>query len=238
MKTIGLIGGMSWESTVEYYKLINEAIKGRLGGLHSAQCLLYSVDFEEIERFQREGNWEQAAEILIQAAQSLEKGGADFIVLCTNTMHKLASSIEKSVNIPLLHIADATAQRIKHMGIQVVGLLGTQYTMEQEFYKERLKAQGIEVMIPNLEDREAVHKVIYGELCLGTIREASRQRYLDIIQTLKDQGAQAVILGCTEIGLLVKPEDTDVILLDTTVIHAEEAVKYALQNELSITREI
>lgn len=228
MKTIGLIGGMSWESTVEYYRLVNEGIKTRLGGLHSAQCLLYSVDFEEIERFQREGNWEQAAEILIQAARSLEKGGADFIVLCTNTMHKLASSIEKSVNIPLLHIADATAQRIRHMGIQVVGLLGTQYTMEQEFYKERLKDQAIQVMIPEPEDREVVHQVIYGELCLGTIREASRQRYLDIIQTLKDQGAQAVILGCTEIGLLVKPEDTDVILLDTTVIHAEEAVKYAL----------
>ncbi|WP_312473344.1 aspartate/glutamate racemase family protein [Neobacillus sp.] len=230
MKTIGLIGGMSWESSVEYYRIINEEVKNRLGGFHSAKCLLYSVDFAEVERYQVEGKWEKAGKLLGDVAHSLEKGGADFIVICTNTMHKVIEYIEEKINIPILHIADATANQIKKSKIRRVGLLGTKYTMEQDFYKSRLESNGITVLVPNLPDREIVNKVIYQELCLGDIQPSSREYYKGIIKRLVDAEAEAIILGCTEIGLLIKQEDTEVPLFDTTVIHAIEAVKMALEN--------
>ena len=229
MKTIGLLGGMSWESSAEYYRIINEEVKNRLGGLHSAQCLLYSVDFEEIERYQAEGKWDQAGKRLADAAHSLEKAGADFIVICTNTMHKVVSDIEEKVHIPILHIADATANQIKQANIGTVGLLGTKYTMEQDFYKSRVEANGIKVLIPNDAEREIVNKVIYEELCLGNIQQASREYYKQVMKHLVDQGAQGIILGCTEIGLLVKQEDSEVPLFDTTVIHAIESVNAAFE---------
>jgi aspartate racemase len=228
LKTIGLIGGMSWESSAEYYRLINERVKEKCGGLHSAKCILYSVDFAEIERYQSEGNWEKATQLLIEAAQSLEKAGADFIIICTNTMHKLAEQIQKAINIPLLHIADATADKILECGIKTVGLLGTKYTMEQEFYKSRLESRGINVLIPTELEREAVHHIIYNELCLGKVLQKSRDQYKKIIQDIISKGAQGIILGCTEITLLVKPEDSNVPLFDTTLIHAMEAVELAL----------
>lgn len=228
MKMIGLIGGMSWESTALYYRIINEQVKQQLGGLHSARSLMYSVDFQEIEKLQVAGEWQQAGEILADAARSLEKGGADFIVLCTNTMHKVASQITDAVGIPLLHIADATAQRIHQAGVKRVGLLATAFTMEQDFYKGRLAQSDIEVLVPAAAGRKAVHDIIYQELCLGIIREESRARYREIIAELVDQGAEAIILGCTEITLLVKAEDASVPLFDTTLIHAEDAVKLAL----------
>ncbi len=228
MKMIGLIGGMSWESTALYYRIINQQVKQQLGGLHSARSLMYSVDFQEIEKLQVAGEWQQAGEILAQAASSLEKGGADFIVLCTNTMHKVAQQITASVKIPMLHIADATAQRIQQAGVKKVGLLATAFTMEQEFYKGRLEQFGIEVLVPDAPGRKVVHDIIYQELCLGEIRDESRARYREIIAELVGQGAEAVILGCTEITLLVKPEDASVPLFDTTLIHAEDAVKLAL----------
>lgn len=229
MKVIGLIGGMSWESSVEYYRIINEEVKNRLGGLHSAECLLYSVDFDEIERYQSEGNWEKAGEALGNVAQSLEKGGADFIVICTNTMHKVTDDIQSKIDVPLLHIADTTASQIKEKVIHTVGLLGTKYTMEQDFYKSRLESSGIQVIVPGDDERDNVNKIIYEELCLGKIQQESRDYYKKVIQGLIKSGAEGIILGCTEIGLLVKPEDSDVPLFDTTYIHAYEAVSKALK---------
>ncbi|WP_145948462.1 aspartate/glutamate racemase family protein [Paenibacillus sp. Y412MC10] len=229
MKVIGLIGGMSWESSALYYRMINEEVRSRLGGLHSAKCLLYSVDFEEIERYQAEGAWDKAGEVLGQTARALEKGGADFIVICTNTMHKVVDEIHSKINIPILHIADATAAQIKESQIQTVGLLGTKYTMEQDFYKSRLELNGIQVIVPGRDDREAVNKIIYEELCLGKIHQESRDYYKKVIQGLIESGAEGIILGCTEIGLLVKPEDAEVPLFDTTYIHACEAVNMSLK---------
>ena len=228
MKTIGLIGGMSWESTVSYYQLINETIKEKLGGLHSAKILLYSVDFAEIERYQASGDWDKSAEVLSQIAQILEKAGADFIVICTNTMHKVAPQIQKTISIPILHIAQATADALLENGIKKVGLLGTKYTMTQDFYKEKLFEAGLDVVIPDQAGVEEVNRIIYDELCLGQIKESSKQAYLAIIDDLKNAGAEAVILGCTEIGLLVKQEDTDMSLFDTTEIHALRAAEFAV----------
>lgn len=228
MKTIGLIGGMSWESSVEYYRIINEEVKKRLGRLHSAKCLLFSVDFEEIERFQSEGKWEEAGNLLGDVALSLEKGGADFIVICTNTMHKVVENIEKKISIPILHIADATAKQIKKLNVKTIGLLGTKYTMEQDFYKTRIESNGIKVIIPNDSERELVNKVIYNELCLGSIQQSSREYYKQVIKNLVNNGAEGIILGCTEIGLLIKQEDSEVPLFDTAEIHAIESVKTAL----------
>ena len=229
MKTIGLIGGMSWESSVEYYRIINETIQAKLGGLHSAKSVMYSVDFAEIELLQHQGRWQEAAQVLIGAAKSVENGGADFVVLCTNTMHKVADDIQAHINIPFLHIADATARQIKDSGINKVGLLGTCFTMEEDFYKSRLTQKyGLDVIIPNAEGREIVHRVIYDELVVGKIRQDSKQRYLDIIQRLVEGGAEGIILGCTEIGLLVRDGDCRVPLFDTTKIHAVAAVEYAL----------
>jgi len=229
MKTIGLIGGMSWESSVEYYRIINETIQAKLGGLHSAKSVMYSVDFAEIELLQHQGRWQEAAQVLIGAAKSVENGGADFVVLCTNTMHKVADDIQAHINIPFLHIADATARQIKDSGINKVGLLGTRFTMEEDFYKSRLTQKyGLDVIIPNAEEREIVHRAIYDELVVGEIRQDSKQRYLDIIQRLVEGGAEGIILGCTEIGLLVRDGDCRVPLFDTTKIHAVAAVEYAL----------
>ncbi len=229
MKTIGLLGGMSWESTAVYYRLLNEGIKVRLGGLHSASILLYSVDFQTIETLQQQGRWDQAGALLAKAAQGLEAGGADFLVLATNTMHKVANTIEAAVELPLLHIADATAARILEAGYASVGLLGTGFTMEQDFYKGRLSQRhGIQVLTPSTEERQQVHRVIYDELCLGRIEADSKAAYLRIIDNLNRRGAEAVILGCTEIGLLVGQGDTQLPLLDTTAIHAQAAVELAL----------
>jgi len=229
MKTIGLIGGMSWESTVPYYRLINELVKERLGGLHSAKLILYSVDFHDIERLQQAGDWETAGTVLAGAARSLEAAGADFLVLCTNTMHKVADRIEAAVAIPLVHIADPTAVAIKQAGHTTVGLLGTRFTMEQAFYRERLSERhGLHVLVPNAEDREVVHRIIFDELCLGTVRSESRSAYRDIMARLAWQGAEAIILGCTEISLLVSQEDSRVPLFDTTALHARAAAEAAL----------
>jgi aspartate racemase len=230
VKTIGMIGGMSWESTLEYYRIVNQEVKARLGGLHSAKCLLYSVDFEEIEALQRQDEWSEAAEVLSRAAQGLEKGGADFILICTNTMHKVAEEVEQSVSLPLLNIADATAEKIIAAGMQKIALLGTRFTMEEDFYKGRLvNAFGLEVLVPNNAEMDVIHRVIYQELCLGKIDNNSRQKYLDVIDRLVGEGAEGVILGCTEIGLLVRQEDTPVPLFDTTEIHARAAVEFALR---------
>lgn len=229
MKTIGLIGGMSWESSLEYYRIINEEVKAKLGGLHSAKCILYSVDFEEIERYQAEGDWESSGKLLGDAALSLEKAGAEMILICTNTMHKVVGNIEEKVNLPILHIADSTAKQIQKSKISTIGLLGTKYTMEQDFYKTRIESNGIKVLIPNDEDRKVINKVIYEELCLGEIQQSSREYYKNVIKGLVDDGAEGIILGCTEIGLLVKPEDSEVPLFDTAVIHAIEAVNMALE---------
>ncbi|GAA0300925.1 aspartate/glutamate racemase family protein [Psychrosphaera haliotis] len=228
MKTIGLLGGMSWESTANYYKNINEGVKAQLGGLHSAKMCLYSVDFAEIEKLQHQGRWDDTAVILSNAAKNIEAGGADFILICTNTMHKVAEKIEQSLSIPLVHIADATAEQLVADGIKRVGLLGTQFTMEQGFYKNRISDKyGIEVIVPNSEDQSAVHDIIYSELCLGNIQETSRERYIQVIEKLHNQGAEAVILGCTEISLLVQQQHTNVPLYDTTLIHASKAVQLA-----------
>ena len=230
MKTIGMIGGMSWESTLEYYRIVNQEVRARLGGLHSARCLLYSVDFEEIERLQRENLWTEAGEVLSRAAQGLEKGGADFILICTNTMHKVAREVEESVAIPLLNIADATAEKIIAAGMHKIALLGTRFTMEEDFYKGRLvNNYGLDVLVPDEPEMDVVHNVIYKELCLGKIESNSRKKYLDVIDRLKGEGAEGVILGCTEIGLLVKQEDTDIPLFDTAEIHARAAVDYSLR---------
>ena len=223
MKTIGLIGGMSWESTITYYQVINTVIKERLGGLHSSKCILYSVDFQEIEECQSSGNWEKSAKILADAAIKLQEAGADFIVICTNTMHKVSDKIQESIHIPLLHIADVTATVLRVKEIKKVALLGTKYTMEQDFYKNVIINNGIEVLIPNEEDRIIVNDTIFNELCLGIISESSKKAFLSIIDKLGKQGAEAVILGCTEIGILIKQNDTSIPLFDTTVIHAIEA---------------
>lgn len=232
MKTIGLIGGMSWESTVPYYRRINELVKLRLGGLHSARIVLFSVDFHDIERLQHAGKWDEAGECLASAARTLEAAGADFLVLCTNTMHKVAAAIEGAVAIPLLHIADPTAAAVKQARMRTVGLLGTRFTMEQEFYRGRLETQhGIRVLVPAEADREIVHRVIYTELCLGVVLEQSRAAYREVIARLVERGAEGVILGCTEIGMLVSPPDSPVPLFDTTDIHAASAVEYALDTQ-------
>lgn len=223
MKTIGLIGGMSWESTVTYYQLINETVKQELGGLHSAKILLYSVDFAEIEEYQARGEWDKSAQVLSQVAVNLEKAGADFIVICTNTMHKVAPQIQTHISVPIVHIAEATADALKEKGITKVGLLGTKYTMTQDFYKNKLTEAGIDVLIPDEAGVETVNDVIYNELCLGIIRQGSKEKFLQIIAKLSQAGAQGVILGCTEIGLLVQQADTDLPVFDTTHIHARKA---------------
>jgi len=230
MKTIGLIGGMSWESSLEYYRIINEQVKEKLGGFHSAESLMFSVDFDEIEKLQYQGNWKDAAKIMVDAAKRLEKGGADFVVLCTNTMHKTADDVQNNIKIPLLHITDATAERIKAKGLRKIGLLGTKFTMEEDFYKGRLiKKYGLNVLIPNERDRQIVNDVIYHELCLGKINQSSKSQFIKIIDKFVDNGAEAVILGCTEIPLLIKQKDVKIPLFDTTRIHAEAAVEYALK---------
>jgi aspartate racemase len=229
MKTIGMIGGMSWESSSEYYRIVNETVKAKLGGLHSAKCVMYSVDFSEIEALQHQGNWDKATQLMIEAARHVEAGGADFVVICTNTMHKMADDVQKNIGIPLLHIADATAEVIKAHGLHKIGLLGTKFTMEEDFYRGRLvEKHGLGVIIPQADDRAIIHRVIYEELVLGHINPASRVEYQRIIKTLIEAGAQGIILGCTEIGLLVKDEDSRAPLFDTTRIHALKAVEYAL----------
>ena len=231
MQTIGLIGGMSWESSAEYYRIINQEVNRRLGGVHSAQCLMFSVDFEEIKHLQHEGEWDKLADAMKAAALRLERGGADFIVVCTNTMHRLADAITSAVGIPLLHIADPTAGKIKTAGFERVGLLGTAFTMEQDFYKGRLQQRhGLDVLVPDEDDRRIVHEIIYKELVLGQVKPESRQAYRDIIARLIERGAQSIILGCTEIMLLVEPEDSSVPLFDTTFLHAQAAVQRALKD--------
>lgn len=235
MKTIGLIGGMSWESSLEYYRIINKTTQQTLGGLHSAKCILYSVDFAEIETLQHQNHWSDAAQILIAAGQSLERAGADFLVLCTNTMHKLADDLTANLHIPLLHIADATATKIQETHLKTVGLLGTRFTMEQDFYKGRLmQHHGLNVLIPNEDERALIHQVIYQELCQGIIHPTSKQHYLDIIYRLAQNGAEGIILGCTEIELLVQSSDTSVALFPTTRIHAEAAAKASLTSTLQV----
>ena len=229
LKTIGLIGGMSWESTVTYYKIINETVKEKLGGLHSAKCILYSVDFQEIEECQANGNWKKSGEILGEAANNLEKAGADFIVICTNTMHKVINQIKEKISIPILHIAEMTAEKILEKGLKNIALLGTKYTMEQDFYKSKLIKKGINVIIPDKNDIEIINEVIYDELCLGTINSDSKKKFLEIVDKLRNKGAEGIILGCTEIGLLIKNEDTDVPLFDTAIIHAEQAAIYSIK---------
>ncbi len=229
MKTIGLLGGMSWESTADYYRMINVGIKQKLGGLHSAKIAMYSVDFAPIEKLQHEGNWEGTSEILIDAARAVEAAGADFLLVCTNTMHKVAPNIERAIKIPLLHIADATAEVLLDQEIRKVGLLGTAFTMEQDFYRGRLASKfGLDVLIPSQKDRQIVHDVIYRELCMGILNQDSKDQYLRIIDELGENGAEAVILGCTEIGMLVKEAHTPIRLVNTTAIHAEKAVEYAI----------
>lgn len=230
MKTIGMIGGMSWESSIEYYRIVNEAVKARFGGLHSAKCIMYSVDFAEIEKLQHLGKWTEATALMIDAAKRVENGGADFLIICTNTMHKMADQVQSNIKILLLHIADATAEKIKSIGLKKIGLLGTRFTMEEDFYKGRLVANhGLDVIIPNKDERTTVHRVIYDELCQGKINESSKAQFVEIIDHLIEQGAQGIILGCTEIGLLVKQSDSRIPLFDTTAIHADAAVDFALE---------
>ncbi len=230
MKTIGLIGGMSWESSLEYYRIINKTVKAKLGGYHSAKSIMYSVDFGEIEKLQHQGRWEELTQIMIEAGQRVERAGADLVLLCTNTMHKMADDVQKNISIPLLHIADTTAERIKDRGLKKVGLLGTRFTMEQNFYKGRFtEKHGIEVIVPAEHDREIVHRVIFNELVLGTINQSSRIMFKAIINNLVTNGAEGIILGCTEIPLLIKQEDSEIPLFDTTTIHAQSAVALALR---------
>ncbi|MCX4581701.1 aspartate/glutamate racemase family protein [Streptomyces sp. NBC_01481] len=228
MKTIGLIGGMSWESSAEYYRLLNELVRERLGGLHSAKCVLHSVDFAEIEELQVAGDWERAGEILADAARGLTAAGADVLLICTNTMHKVAGQVEAAVSVPLLHLADATADAVRAQGITRVGLLGTAFTMEQDFYRDRLAGHGLDVLTPDAEGRALVHRVIYEELCLGVVREESRAAYQDVIAELVAAGAEGVVLGCTEIELLIGEKDSPVPVFPTTRLHAEAAVDAAL----------
>ncbi len=229
MKTIGLIGGMSWESTIPYYRIINEEIKNRLGGLHSARIILYSVEFDEIEKCQSNNEWEKSGEILGNAAKGIEAAGADFLLICTNTMHKVVPQIASMIQIPIIHIADAAADVLEKEKIRCVGLLGTKYTMTQDFYTKRLTDRGIDVLIPQEDDIEAVNSVIFNELCRGIIREESRVKFSEIIHKLKENGAEAVILGCTEIGSLISQKDSDLPVFDTTVIHAKKAAELALE---------
>ena len=230
MKTIGLLGGMSWESSIEYYRIINETVKDRLGGLHSAKSLMYSVDFAEIEKLQHVGDWEALTQAMIDAAKHLEKGGADLLVICTNTMHKMAPEVSAAINIPLLHIADAAADAIKTQKLQIVGLLGTRFTMEGDFYRGKLeKDHGLKVLIPDNDELEIVHRIIYDELVQGVIREESRNVYLEVIAGLQSLGAEGVVLGCTEIPLLIKQSDVSIPIFDTTTIHAQAAVDWALE---------
>ena len=229
MKTIGLIGGMSWESSSEYYRIINETVRERLGGLHSAECIMYSADFEQIENLQHQGKWEELTKLMLNFAQKLEGAGADFIVICTNTMHKMAEEVENNTNIPLLHIADATAGKIIEKGLGKLGLLGTNFTMEEDFFKKRLEEKyNIEVIIPSQNDREIIDSVIYHELCLGIIKQSSKEKYKEVINRLISDGADGVILGCTEIPLLVSQGDVEMPVFDTTTIHAKSAVEFAL----------
>ncbi|HEX7388196.1 MAG TPA: aspartate/glutamate racemase family protein [Castellaniella sp.] len=231
MKTIGLIGGMSWESTVPYYRQINEAVKNRLGGLHSAKIILFSVDFHGIEELQHAGDWDTAGKQLADAATALERAGAECVVICTNTMHKVAEQVQAAVSIPLLHIADPTAAAIKAADRNTVGLLGTRFTMEQDFYRARLERDhGLSVLVPEEQDRVVIHRIIYDELCLGIVKDASREQYVAIIERLVAKGAQAIILGCTEISLLVQPGDSSVPLFDTTAIHAAEAARWSMES--------
>ena len=229
MKVIGLLGGMSWESTQTYYRLLNQAVREQLGGLHSARILLYSLDFDDIARLQRSGDWDRAAEILCDAAQSLENAGADCLLIATNTMHKVAPEVAAGIRIPLLHIMDAAADAVLASGLDCVGLLGTRFTMSESFCRQRLEEKGIRVLVPGATEQDLVHQVIFDELCLGVIREASRRDFLTIIDGLRSQGAQGIILGCTEIGLLVSPGDTSAPLFDTTELHVNRAVGFALE---------
>ncbi len=235
MKTIGLLGGMSWESSIEYYRIVNQEVRGAMGGVHSAKSVMVSVDFGEIEELQMKGDWEEATRIMVQSAREIEKAGADFLLICTNTMHLMADEVQEAINIPLLHIADATARAVKEQGLKSVGLLGTRFTMEKEFYRGRLeKAHKLRVFVPDQSGRELVHNVIYEELVQGMIKDDSRQRYKEVIQNLVKDGAEGIVLGCTEIGLLVKKEDVSVPIFDTMEIHALAAVDAALgQYELS-----
>jgi aspartate racemase len=229
MKTIGLIGGMSWESSIEYYRIINETVRDRLGGLHSAKSIMASVDFAELETLQHQGKWEEAMAFMIAAAQHVERGGADFLLICANTMHKLVDSMQEHIQIPLLHIADATADTIQARGLHTVGLLGTKFTMEERFYKDRLiENYGLNVLIPSEDERDTIHRIIYEELCRGEIKLNSKKQCLKIIEQLITQGAEGIILGCTELPLLIQEEDCRVPLFDTTRIHAVAAVEYAL----------
>ena len=228
MKTIGLLGGMSWQSSAEYYRLINEAIQARLGGLNNGRTLMFTVNFQEIEPLMRAGDWDGVAAIVSDAARKLEAGGADFILLCTNTIHKVAPAIEAAISVPFVHMVDVTADAVKRQGFHTVGLLGTSFTMEQEFYRARLESHGLSVLIPPASARADVHRIIFEELCFGQVRDESRRQYQAVIDELRDRGAQGVILGCTEIGLLIQPEDSSLPVFDTTRIHAEAAVALAL----------
>lgn len=238
MKTIGLIGGLSWESSIEYYRIINETVRQKLGGLHSADCLMYSFDFQEIETLQHQNNWPEATRRMVNAAQNLEKGGAAFLMICSNTMHKMAEAVEAAVSIPLLHIADATGEQIRAAGYQSVGLLATRFTMEEDFYRGRLVERfGLDVIVPPADERDQIHAIIYDELCQGIIKDDSKRIYQQSIQNLALRGAEAVILGCTEIGLLIKPQDSVLPTFDTTQIHAEAATTFALQAGVAPTND-
>ncbi|WP_341202256.1 aspartate/glutamate racemase family protein [Planomicrobium okeanokoites] len=230
MKTIGLIGGMSWESSLEYYRMINKKVNARLGGLHSAECLLYSVDFDEIEQLQSAGEWQKAGEQLADTAKKLEQAGAEFIVICTNTMHKVVGQIEEKISIPVLHIADATAAEIRRQNLVKVGLLGTRYTMEQDFYRSRIESHGIDVLVPPSQQHGEINRIIFEELVAGDLRQSSKETFQQAIRELVADGAEGIILGCTEIGLLIKPQDAEVPVFDTTEIHAAAAVDQALDN--------
>ncbi len=229
MKTIGLIGGMSWESSAEYYRIINEEVNRRLGGVHSAKVILYSFDFAEIEELQHRGEWEKLTQVMIDAARRLENAGAEVLLICTNTMHKMFDQVQENVEVSMIHIADATAEEIKNKGLKKVGLLGTKFTMEGDFYRKRFENHGIETVIPTEDEREIIHRIIYDELVVGIIRDESRKKYLEIIEHLKQRGAEGVVLGCTEIPLLIKQEHVDIPVFDTTRIHALKAVDFALQ---------
>ena len=232
MKTIGLLGGMSWESTAHYYRLLNQGINQRLGGLHSARIAMVSVNFAPLEQFMRQGDWPECGRVLVQSARRVEAAGADFLLLCTNTMHKLAPAIAEAISIPLLHIADATARAIEAQHFETVGLLGTRFTMEENFYRDRLRDHGLRVLIPSAPDRQLVDRIIFDELCRGIVKHRSREHYLRIMAEMAEQGAEAIIAGCTEIGMLVSPEQTPLPLFDTTAVHVDEAIRLAfLQDE-------
>ncbi|TVP86526.1 MAG: aspartate/glutamate racemase family protein [Alkalicoccus sp.] len=230
MKTLGLLGGMSWESTSEYYRLINKAIQEKLGGLHSASCIIHSFDFAEIALLQQKGDWKTLEKRLISAAVKLEKAGAEAVVMCTNTMHKLAEAIESSINVPFIHIADAAAEAIQKRSLQTVGLTGTSFTMQETFYSRRMKKYGIKTIVPSEQEQHTLHKIIFDELCLGKLKESSKEACLDIFHNLENRGAQGIILGCTELSLLLRPQDTHLILFDTTLLHSEKAAAFSLRD--------